>query len=328
MLLLLFVVPDIQADQVIVKNGDRLSGTVIRMTRTELRLRTPYAGVLNIAWDQVREVRTDRPLRVTFDDGTEHLAHGIQHGKNKITLTEADNDKAREFEDVVVADISRQSNAPRPAQFFGRVELGLKAERGNGDTDNIDLDLDMTYRKRHQRLRVRGDWELDTAKDLETKRRWSAKGGYSHFFDEKVFGSLWLGFDRDKLADIDLRTTIGPFVGYQFYDSDRLMLLAEVGFVWVNENLDLDLDVEFAQPAWHLNFEKSMFNGALDIYHEQFGIINTRDKWLLDSRTGVRFPISGGFLGSVEIDVAYDSAPATNADTTDTKYRFKLGYRW
>jgi hypothetical protein len=39
-------------------------------------------------------------------------------------------------------------------------------------------------------------------------------------------------------------------------------------------------------------------------------------------------PLAGGFTGSIEFEFDYDSAPAVEAETTDTTLRFKLGYQW
>jgi hypothetical protein len=40
-------------------NGDRLTGQVVREDAGRLKLKTAYAGVLEIAWDQVRQVKLD-----------------------------------------------------------------------------------------------------------------------------------------------------------------------------------------------------------------------------------------------------------------------------
>ncbi|MFE8033435.1 DUF481 domain-containing protein [Thiohalocapsa marina] len=58
------------ADQVLLHNGDRLSGSVLRQAGTQLRLQTAYAGVLVIDWSQVREVRLDEPAEVLLADET------------------------------------------------------------------------------------------------------------------------------------------------------------------------------------------------------------------------------------------------------------------
>ena len=47
------VVPWALADQVSLKNGDRLSGTIVKSDGKTLVLKTDYAGALEVKWDAV-----------------------------------------------------------------------------------------------------------------------------------------------------------------------------------------------------------------------------------------------------------------------------------
>ena len=50
-----------QADQVMLKNGDRITGRVLRKADGILTVDTGYAGKLEIKWDQVSGLTTDGP---------------------------------------------------------------------------------------------------------------------------------------------------------------------------------------------------------------------------------------------------------------------------
>ena len=47
------------ADEVCLKNGDRLTGQVIRMEAGKLILKTMYAGDISIVWQEVASIMTD-----------------------------------------------------------------------------------------------------------------------------------------------------------------------------------------------------------------------------------------------------------------------------
>ena len=53
------------AEQVSLKNGDHLSGTIVSMDGKKLVLKTTYAGEVSIDWDQVEQFTSDQPLVVT-----------------------------------------------------------------------------------------------------------------------------------------------------------------------------------------------------------------------------------------------------------------------
>ncbi len=44
--------------------------------------------------------------------------------------------------------------------------------------------------------------------------------------------------EGDEFSDLDLRTTVGPYIGRQFFESSYLDLRGEVGLVWVDEQQD------------------------------------------------------------------------------------------
>lgn len=318
-----------RADEVVMKNGDRLSGTVLRKKDDILRFRTSYAGVLFIKWQQVREIKTVRSVKVVFTDGSEHLTREVQVEGGIVTVVPAEQAEKNTYTNVEIWSVKRPSRSPAKGRLSGRVDLSLKLNRGNGDSDNFDFYFDTTYRKRKNRLRVFGEWEIDTVNQREKRRRWNLSGTYSRFFNKKNYLALWVGFENDILARLDLRTRVGPFIGYQFFETERLNLLLEGGVVRVFEDYTNQPDDEFTQPTWHINFDKYLFKGPLQIFFEHFGSIDLgSEKRLVNTRTGFRFPISGGFLGSLEARLNYNSEPAAGADTTETTYRFKLGYRW
>ncbi len=54
-----------KADEVIMKNGDRLTGDVTRQDKKVLKLKTHYAGTLKITWSEVREIKFSAPPRAS-----------------------------------------------------------------------------------------------------------------------------------------------------------------------------------------------------------------------------------------------------------------------
>ena len=129
---------------------------------------------------------------------------------------------------------------------------------------------------------------------------------------------------------MDERYTLGPFIGHQFYESDPLNLLLELGLMYVHEDFVNEPTNKYWGPSWHLLFDKYIIGNSLQFYHEQTGLLNAEntDKWLWDSWTGFRVPLFSGLVATAEVQVDYDSQPAVGTDTTNTTYRLKLGYQW
>ena len=56
------------ADEVVMKNGDRIQGKVVALTQGKLLFKTTYAGEITITWDQVSKLSIEQPLEVTLKD--------------------------------------------------------------------------------------------------------------------------------------------------------------------------------------------------------------------------------------------------------------------
>ncbi len=61
--------PAALADEIVLANGDRVSGTILRKESDKLVLQTAYAGDLNIRWADIRRITTDAPITVYLADG-------------------------------------------------------------------------------------------------------------------------------------------------------------------------------------------------------------------------------------------------------------------
>ena len=65
-LLLFFLTATALADEVFLKNGNHLSGTIVSMGEGKLVLETDFAGRLTIDWGSVERLSTDAPLTVVL----------------------------------------------------------------------------------------------------------------------------------------------------------------------------------------------------------------------------------------------------------------------
>ena len=137
-------------------------------------------------------------------------------------------------------------------------------------------------------------------------------------------------FKKDRFADLNLRTLVGPGIGYRFFESKPLNLKLEIGPYYLNDDFIDQSDETFWGPAWFLDYDQKVWKKRLQIYHRQLGFqgVNNSDKFIWRSWTGVRIPLVAGLFGSLEYEIDYDSEPAVEAETTDQTFKLKLGYKW
>ena len=56
------------ADQLVLKNGDRLTGTIVGADGKSVRLKTEYVGEVRVAWTGVEAITSEEPLHVTLEE--------------------------------------------------------------------------------------------------------------------------------------------------------------------------------------------------------------------------------------------------------------------
>src|SRR5580692_2704559 len=57
------------ADQIVLKNGDRVTGAVVKKDGKDLTVKAEQLGDVTIPWDQVTSIKTDKPVNVVLGDG-------------------------------------------------------------------------------------------------------------------------------------------------------------------------------------------------------------------------------------------------------------------
>jgi putative salt-induced outer membrane protein YdiY len=318
-------------DEIVMTNGDRLSGRILHTDSDSVLLKTEYAGTLAIERSQVRTLRRDSAQSHTdtlepADIKPGKVEEGSELNEQRTTATRPDGKSSLPAR---VESAKRSAFVPG-SELSGRVNFALSSEKGNSDKNEVDFDYQVGYRQGWHRIESIGSLEFDTAGDEQTADKWSTYNRYSRHFPSRWYGSAWLALKHDRFADLRLRTLAGPALGYIAFEGDARNLSIDAGPMILHDDYYDQSDQKFLGPAWFLNYDQLVWQEHLQFYHRQFGYLDWHgeEKFLWQSWTGLRVPLGDGFTGSVEFEYDYDSNPAVETRNTDTTLRLKLGYHW
>src|SRR6202165_590874 len=73
------------ADQVTLKNGDRLTGSIVKSDAKTLLIKTEFAGEVNVQWDAVSGMVSSQSLHLALKDGQTIVGPG-RAGGNKVEV--------------------------------------------------------------------------------------------------------------------------------------------------------------------------------------------------------------------------------------------------
>ncbi len=332
-----------QADEVILKNGDKITGTVLNKSGSVLEVKTDYAEKVVIKWDAIETLNSSVPMTVTLKDKQEltGLAGAGQNG----TMTVKSNG-VYDSQPIPLSEVEEINK-----KFFtGSANFGGGLSGGNTERQNYHADAGVVVRSRDDKVTLGGQYNYGDNTDVTTKettlnaRNWQLYGTYAHYFTPQWYGYAHGLFTNDRMQDIQLRSAFGVGAGYQFFASEDLNLSLEAGPDYVSTNFyDTAFDCSkylITNPLacapikdtsgiagrWSVNYDQFVWNRAVQLFHTHEGLV--ADALFIRSRTGFRVPIWNGIQFTNEIQVDYFSKPAPGKESVDTRYLFSIGYGW
>lgn len=317
------------ADEILMKNGDRLSGRIIAMKDHTLTIKTPYAGQIDIQWDQVTSIETDSVIHMVLKDKT--AVHGIV----KRTETGELNLKTDDVMEPLRFSVNRVEVINPPSEpsvkFKGRVNAGIDVSKGNTDTEAYYLDSEMGIRTEKNRYTVGGEANREEESGKETADNWFLYASYDHFLTQKWYLYTKANFEQDDFKDLNLRTIIGAGSGYQFFETELRILSVQGGIAYVNEDYSVSgQDNDYSAGIWNIKYDQYLFNEFIRFFHNHegtFSLENTEDL-LIRTRTGLRIPLGNNFNTTFQYNWDWHNTPPPGTDRVDERYLFTIGYSW
>jgi hypothetical protein len=156
MVIIVFIIPmNSIADEVCLKNGDRLTGQVIRMEAGQLILKTSYAGKISMVWQEVVSLKTDDSVKVVLKDETALEGNTLSIEDGKMMLETAKIEAPVFFS---LADVKSINPEPiKTVNITTRANVNITSERGNTDSDNYYFDGEFVACTKKNRYKIGGE---------------------------------------------------------------------------------------------------------------------------------------------------------------------------
>jgi putative salt-induced outer membrane protein YdiY len=322
----------VSADQVLLDNGDRITGQLLNKGTDSVIIKTPYAGELKIKRARVSSITTDQPVRIQLHDG-QQVDGRLQTAEDGSLYI--DRMEQAEIPLVGLDAIATIEPVPsdQPPEYRWRGNVTVAGERQSGNTDTHKLNFDaraVAERKSLDRFTLSAFTNREQSDNKLTTEQYRLGGKYDRFFAENWYGYVGAAFEQDKFKDLDLRSVYSVGAGHQFYDTDELRVSLESGLSYTMENFIEDEDNNYAGLNWGFNWEQAFLDKRLNFFHRHRGNqgFDSGDNLIINASTGVRVPILDGLKATAQYDIDYDRSPPDDAESTDHTYLFGVGYDW
>jgi len=236
------------ADQVVLKNGDRLTGTITKADGKTLIIKTEFAGDVTVQWPAVQEITSTQPLHVATQDGKTVVG--------PVTTTDgtlAVNTTTAGTVDVAKANVTAlRSDSEQVAYektlhpslwqgWVGGATVGFALTGGNSETKNLAIAFTGDRKTSHDEIALYTNTVYatnDAAGAVPHVTANATQGGarYDRNFTKQVFGFGSADFQTDALQMLNLRSVLGGGLGLHVINTSRTTLDFLTGINYTREN--------------------------------------------------------------------------------------------
>ncbi len=319
------------ADEVRFKNGDRLSGQIVRVTEGKMVFKSAVAGEVTLNMADIQTFSSEAPIEVHLKDGTVLRQPVTAAEPNQFSIGTGEPLKPQTFPLAQVASINPP---PKPApKWTGSITGCVSSTSGNTRADSVTASVSATRRSEKDRIIFGADYARserrnpDTGEDEKTEDWWRTTAQYDYFFTKKFFGFGNARYERDDIADLERRIVVGGGAGYQWVETDDLAFSTGFGLASLYEKFEDEPDGNSElslQAGYNLNKKlgKNMrFLNDLTYYPS----IEKFSDYFLTTTAELRATLTKTMFANFKVIFNFDSTPAPDRGSTDIKYLFGIG---
>jgi putative salt-induced outer membrane protein YdiY len=325
------------ADEIFFKNGDRLTGQILRLEGGRLTFKSNLAGEVTVNLTDLESFKSDQPLDVRLEDGSSVRAPVRDAPRGEVTVA-PDTPQARTLSVAKVKAINPKDG------WSGSALAGMLVTRGNSNTDNANVEFNFEKRRVDDRLTGGATYLYGRQRDpgtgdkATTTDNWNARLKYDYFFSPRLYAYANTKVEKDNIANLDVRLTPGGGVGFQIVDRPDFKALVEGGLTYVYEKFAAPEEASTTEFRDHNEYFsgrlayklEKRFADRLTLFHNAEYLPSFRDidDYLVNADGGLRVGITGRLFVEYKLTLTYDAMPAPGASNTDLRHLLSVGWQF
>ena len=236
-------------DQVIMKNGDHLTGSVVKSDGKTVVLKTDYAGDVTLKFDAIQDITTTGDLTVGLSNGRTLVGPVSTSGDNVVVTTKPAGPVEAPKSSISVlrspAEQAAYEKSLHPGLmggWNGSTNVGFALTRGNSKTKNLNIAFQAARKGFRDKLSlytnsVYATNDLASANPHTTANSIGGGGRYDRDLDHnRAFGFVNADFYHDSLQNLDLRSLVGGGLGLHAMKRERTTLDLFAGANYTHEH--------------------------------------------------------------------------------------------
>ncbi|MFZ0419305.1 MAG: DUF481 domain-containing protein [Candidatus Sulfotelmatobacter sp.] len=233
------------ADQITLKNGDHLSGTIVKSDGKTLVLHTEYVGDVTVQFAAITQITTEKELHVTTTDKKTVVGPvTTSDGKIEVATKSGGTVEVPPGNVVLIRNDAEQAAYDKSLHpgllhgWNGGADVGFSLARGNSQTSNLALAINAVHPTLDDKITIYTT-AIETNNELATPSTVAnlvtAGIRYDRNFGPRTFAFVGADFMSNALQDLDLRGVYGGGLGFHAIKSDHTTLDFLAGLNYTHE---------------------------------------------------------------------------------------------
>lgn len=337
--LLSFGSESLYADQIVMKNGDRVTGSIIKKDDTSVTIKSAHFGTITLPWAEVDSAKADTPINIVLPDKT--VTGTLEVAKDKVELTTGGTTRTIPPTDVVaLRDAAEQRTYERLLNpgwmdlWAGNAHIGWAGTAGNAKTATFTMGSAAARVTRTDKTNVYFNAikasALVNGVSAATAQAMRGGIGYNRNLKPRVFLNLFNDWETDKFQFLDLRTVLGAGLGYSAWKAERGRLDLVGGMAWNRERFSPANAVAFtrngAEAYWGDDFSLKLSPRTSFVQSfRMFNNVQKSEQWRMNFDLGATTAITKWLTWNINVSDRFLNLPVPGKKKNDFLYSTGFG---
>ena len=332
------------ADQITMKDGDRITGDIVKKDGDTVTVKSKNFGTVTLKWDDVATVKSDQPLNVSLSGGNTVKAN-IETQGGRIQVAAPGAPRTVEPKDVVTL---RNDAEQRTYERFLRPglldlwaitgSLNIAGAKGNAETSTLTTPVNFVRASNTTRTTayfnsIRSSATVNGV-NAATARAVRGGWGYNRKLAAKIFFNGFNDYEYDQFQDLDLRMALGGGAGYEVWSRESGRLSAVGGLAWNREAFGSSgpaaaFTRNSAEAYWGDDFNYKL-NARTNLVQgfRMFNNLSDVGQYRMNFDLGATTQLTKWLNWNIALSDRYLSNPVPGRKNSDFLYSTGLGFCW
>lgn len=329
------------ADQIVMKDGDRVTGSIVKKDGANVTVQSKNFGLITLKWDDIATITTDQALNIVLpEDKT--VKGNLQTREGNIEVAADPAPQIVTPNEIVALRNEKEQAAYERLLHPGLLDLwaitgslNIAGTKGNAETSTLTTPFNFVRSSNTSRTTayfnlIRSKATVDGESALTAR---AVRGGwtYSRNLTKKLFFNSFNDYEYDQFQSLDLRVVLGGGLGYSLWKGEAGSLSLVAGAAWNRETFDPEDEPGFtrnsAEAYWGNDFNYKLNSRTTLVQgFRMFNNLTNGGEYRVNFDVGATTHLMKWLTWNVSVSDRYLSNPVVGRKNNDLLYSTGLGF--